>query len=142
MPKLEPAVRRQCLYILFATCILSVLMQAVFLIGGWWNYTVLLGNLWGLAIANLNFYMLALSVSRAVEQEAQDAKRLLQASHTRRLFLQFLLALIGALVPVFHILAVVLPLLFPRVALALLPVLQRKGGEGQDGAQGKEEKHD
>ena len=138
MPKMEPAVRRQCVYILAVTVILSALMQAVFLVSGFWDYTVLLGNLWGLAVANLNFYLLAVAVTRAVEREEKEARQLLQASHSKRLFLQFLLALIGALIPVFHILAVVIPLLFPRVALALLPFVQRKRGTDPDGTEGKE----
>ena len=136
MKKLPPAVRAQCLYIVAATLILSVLMQAVFLIAGFWNYTVLLGNLWGMAAAILNFLLLALTVTRAVEREEKEAAQLLRASQAGRLFMQFALALVGALIPVFHTVAVLIPFLFPRVAISLYPMIL---GRAQKRKEGKEE---
>ena len=134
MKKLDPAVRRECVYITAVTLILSLLMQAVFLVSGFWDYTVLLGNLWGAAVAILNFFLLALTVTRAVERKEKEAGQLLRLSQIARLFMQFFLALAGALIPVFHTVAVLIPFLFPRVAVALYPVVQRaaKREEGKE----------
>ncbi len=130
MKKIDSAVRRECVYIAAVTLILSLLMQAVFLIGGWWDYTVLLGNLWGAVIAVGNFLMLAASVTRAVGKEEKEAAEILRASRTTRTFLQFLFALIGVLIPVCHLLAVLIPLFFPRIGIALYPyVLKKRGGD-------------
>lgn len=126
MKKLDPAVRRECAYIGAVTLILSVLMQAIFLIGGWWDYTVLLGNLWGALIAIGNFLLLAHAVTRAVGKEEKEAKEILRASHSVRLLLQFSLALVGVLIPAFHMLSVLIPLLFPRVALLLYPMVKSR----------------
>lgn len=136
--KMDPAVKSNCLYVAAVTLILSVLMQAVFLVGGWWDYTVLLGNLWGAIAAILNFFLLAVTVTHAVEREEKEAGQLMRASQAARLFLQFIFAIIGAVASVFHTVAVLLPLLFPRIALSLYPLIARsaarqvKGKEKDD----------
>ena len=133
MKKFDPAVRAQLLYVAAATLILSVLLQAVFLVIGYWDYTVLLGNLYGMAVAILNFFLLALTVMRAVEKEEKQAGQMLRASQAGRLFLQFVLALVGALVPVFHTVAVLIPFLFPRVAISLYPLVLRRAAKRKAG---------
>ncbi len=133
MKKFDPAVRAQLLYVAAATLILSVLLQAVFLVIGYWDYTVLLGNLYGMAVAILNFFLLALTVMRAVEKEEKQAGQMLRASQAGRLFLQFVLALVGALVPVFHTVAVLIPFLFPRVAISLYPLVLRRAAKRKEG---------
>ena len=133
MKKFEPAVRAECLYITAATLILSALMQAVFLIAGLWDYTVLLGNLLGAFAAVLNFYLLAAAVTRAVEREEKEARQLLRASQAARLFLLFLFALGGALIPVFHTVATLIPFLFPRFSISLYPMISRHSARKKEG---------
>ena len=136
MQKPEAAVSRETVYIACVVQIFSVLMQAVFLVAGLWRYTVLLGNLWGAAVAILNFYLLAMSVQRAMGREEKEAAQIIRTSRTTRTFMQFALAVIGALIPVFDIYAVLIPLLFPRVGIALRPVVERaqaKKSVGEDG---------
>ena len=123
--KIEKVVLRETGYIAAITVICSLFMQAVFLIGGWWDYTVLLGNLWGAGVAVLNFFLLAMSVQRAMGQEEKEAAQIIRTSRTTRTFMQFALAVVGALIPVFSIYAVLIPLLFPRVGVALRPVVDR-----------------
>lgn len=138
MQRPEAAVRRETTYIACVVVILSVFMQAVFLVAGWWRYEVLLGNLWGAAVAILNFFLLAMSVQRAMGQEEKEAAQIIRTSRTTRTFMQFALAVIGALIPVFNIYAVLIPLLFPRVGVALRPAIERaqakksEKGDGQD----------
>ena len=132
MKKFDPAVRAQILYVAAVTLILSVLLQAVFLIIGYWDVTVLLGNLYGAAVAVFNFFLLALTVTRAVEKEEKEAGQMLRASQAGRLFLQFVLALVGALVPLFHTVAVLIPFLFPRVAVSLYPVISRRAANRKE----------
>lgn len=133
MKKFDPAVRAQILYVAAVTLILSVFLQAVFLVIGYWDVTVLLGNLWGAAVAVFNFFLLALTVTRAVEKEEKEAGQMLRASQAGRLFLQFVLALVGALVPVFHTVAVLIPFLFPRVAISLYPAISRRAAKRKAG---------
>ena len=46
----------------------------------------------------------------------------MKVSQSLRLLLVFIIALIGYLVPVFNTIAVLIPLLLPRIAVALRPV--------------------
>ena len=66
MSKLDPAVKKETGYIVFWVILLSVLMEAVFLIIRKWDLSVLLGNLGGAAAAVGSFILLAVTVSRAV----------------------------------------------------------------------------
>jgi len=132
MIKPEKAVRDNTLYIAVVTTIFSVLMQAVFLILGRWSLSVLFGNLLGLATAVLNFYLLGLTVQVAVTKDEKEAKNFMKLSMTLRTFGILIVMIIGIVVDrflhIFNPIAMLIPLLFPRVAIALYPVLRRKEG--------------
>ena len=63
MSKLDPAVKKETGYIAFWVVLLSVLMEAVFLILQKWDLSVLLGNLGGAVAAVGSFFLLAVTVS-------------------------------------------------------------------------------
>lgn len=121
--KLDATVKRETEFIALFTAVLSLLMQSVFLIIGKWDYTVLLGNLLGYLAGLGNFVLLGITVQNAVTKSEDDAKKLIKLSQQLRLFGMLGIALIGYLVPVFHIIAVIIPFLFPRIAIALRSAL-------------------
>lgn len=125
MPKLDPTVRQESAYIASLVLILSILMQAVFLLIGKWDYSVLLGNVLSAAAAIGNFLLLGLTVQRAVTKDEKDARQLMKLSQTYRLLGLLVVAVIGFALPVFHPLAVVIPLLFPRIAIAMRPLFKK-----------------
>lgn len=127
--KIDTVVRQETIYIACVTLILSGLMEAVFLILGMWDYTVLLGNLLGAAAGIGNFFLMGLGVQKAVMQEEKDAKQTMRMSQTGRTFLLFVILVIGVVVPVFHSIAAVVPVIFPRIAVALRPMIKKKEGE-------------
>ncbi len=65
--KIDPAVRKQTARVAAGTGILTVLMIAVFLILGKFDYTVLLGALLGWATAVGNFFLMALTVQHLTD---------------------------------------------------------------------------
>ena len=75
MKKIDDAVLKETKYISMWVLVLSVLMQSVFLIIGKWDYTVLLGNLLSGAAVILNFFMLGLTVQRALEKEEKAKEK-------------------------------------------------------------------
>lgn len=81
-----------------------------------------MGNLLGIVAAVGNFFLMGLTVQSAVTKEEKEAKKLIKLSQSGRLFLLFVIALVGYLVPIFNIIAVVIPFIFPRIAVALRPV--------------------
>ncbi len=134
MKPLDPTVKRETMYVAAVVLILSVLLQAVFLVIGQWNLTVLWGNLLSASASILNFLLLGITVQNAVVKEEKEAKSLVKASQSLRLVFLLVVAVIGAALPaVFNLWAVLIPLLFTRVAVMLHPLFNRsdkKGGEG------------
>ena len=130
-------------------------MEAVFLVAGRFDYTVPLGNLLGGAAAVLNFFLMGLSVQIAVEKDTaandysesdtedengersamlhKEAKQIMRLSQTLRNMMLLAFAVIGFVAPCFHTVAVLIPLLFPRIAVMLRPMFGKgtdvKGGE-------------
>ena len=119
MQAIDPVVWKETKYIALWGLILSAVMQAVFLIIGKWDYTVLLGNLLGYAAIVLNYFGIGLTVQKALTKETKEAKQTMQLSSTVRMLLLFGVAVIGVTVPVFHMVASLIPLLFPRIAITL-----------------------
>lgn len=132
MQNIDPVVIKETKYIALWTVILSVLMQAVFLIVGYfmsdyaWNWTVLAGNLLGGVAVVANFFGMALGVQRAMEKEPDDAKKSMKASSSARMLALFVVAVLGVVLDCFNTLAVLIPLLFPRLAIAIRPLWDRK----------------
>lgn len=126
MKKIDPTVLKETGYIAIFTFILSMLMQSVFLIISKWDYTVLLGNLLGYLASVGNFFLLGLTVQSAVEKEEKDAKNLMKLSSTLRLLMMFVVAIIGYVIPAFNVIAMIIPYLFPRIALAVRPAFLKK----------------
>ncbi|MBQ9121383.1 MAG: hypothetical protein IJY12_03345 [Clostridia bacterium] len=127
MEKIDPTVKKETVYIAAWVAVFSALTQAVFLIIGHWDYTVLTGNLLGALAATLNFFLMGVSVQRALAKEAEkDAKQVLRLSRTLRMLFLFVVAVIGVTVPCFHYVATLIPLLFPRIAIAFRPLFDKK----------------
>ncbi len=125
MKKIDPTVLKETWYIAAITLILSVLLQAIILIIGKWNITHLFGNLLGAFGAIANFLLMGITVQNAVLKEEKEAKALIKFSQSARMFFLLVIAGVGYLVPVFHIISVVIPLLFPRIAVSLRPILKK-----------------
>lgn len=65
--KLQPAVKQETGKIALGVAVLTALMVSVFLILGMFHVSVLLGAVLGAAMAVLNFFLMALSVQKAME---------------------------------------------------------------------------
>ena len=117
--RVDATVKRETKYIAAAVVILSMLMEAVFLILRIWDYKVVLGNVFGGCAAVLNFFLLVLTLQKAVTKSEKDAAQLMKVSQTYRMLALFAVVGIGFLVPVFNGYSTVIPLFFPRIAIAI-----------------------
>ena len=136
---MDPAVKKETGYITVWVLLLSLLMEAVFLIIRQWDLSVLFGNLGGAVLAVGNFFLLAYTVSRAVDKgKPEEAAQRVKATATLRLI--GVGALSALLIGVFktNVFAMLIPLLFPRVAIAFRPILDRKRGTGNTGTEGSD----
>ena len=136
---MDPAVKKETGYITVWVLLLSLLMEAVFLVIRQWDLSVLFGNLGGAVLAILNFFLLAFVVSRAVDKgKPEEAAQRVKATATLRLI--GVGALSALLIGVFktNVFATLIPLLFPRAAIAFRPMLDRKRGTGDTGTEGSD----
>ena len=119
MAKINDTVLKETRYIAVFSLVLSLLMQAVFLIVlRRFDYTVLLGNLLGLLTSVGNFFFMGIGVQKAVEKDEKVAKNILRISQTARFFGIFVITMTGVLLSCFNTVAVIVPLFFPRIAIA------------------------
>ena len=126
MPNVSDAVRRETAWVAAWTAGLTLGMHIVFVIIGKWDAGVLLGSLLGCAAAVGCFFWLGMTVQKAVGKPEKQAKVILQRSMFLRLLVQG-----GALAAGFAVVwlngwAVMIPLLFPQIAVRLRP-LWKKG---------------
>lgn len=113
-------------YIAYFSFVLSVLTQAVFLVIGKWDYRVLTGNALSYIFSVLNFFLMGLTVQKAVTMEENDAKLKVKSSQSLRMLMIVVIAGIGCYLPIFNTVTVLLPLFFPRIAIALRPLFNKK----------------
>lgn len=126
MLKADRTVLRETRYILCAVLLFSALMQAVFLCIGRWELTVLYGNLLGGGAAVLNFLVMGLTLQANTSKEEKAARVAMQASWGLRSVALFTVAALGVALPCFHPAAALIPLFFPRIAIAFRPLLDKR----------------
>ena len=126
---MDPAVKKETGYIVLWVVLLSLIMEAVFLIIGKWDLSVLSGNLGGAAVAAGSFFLLAVTVSRAVASgKPEQASQRVKASAGLRLIgsgavVALLIGVAGT-----NVFATLIPLLFPRIGLFFRPAIDRRRG--------------
>ena len=126
MKQIDPTVRKETKYILLWVLVLSALLQAVFLVLGQWDIKVLLGNALSGAAVVLNFFLMGITVQKALEKDEKEAKTAIKASQMYRMLLLIVVAALGA--AFLNLWAVIIPLFFPRVAISLRPLFDKKQG--------------
>lgn len=117
----DPVVKKETKFIAVWEVIFSAVMQAVFLVLGKWDYTVLLGNLLSAPIAVLNFLLMGLTVVKTLEKQKEDddgkeARQYAKVSQTMRSFMIIIVCVIGYALPCFNLISVIVPLLFPKMS--------------------------
>lgn len=122
MKKIDAAILDGTKYITAWVVILSALTEAVFLIIGHWNFTVLFGNLLGASVAVLNFFLMGLSVQSALNKDEKAAKATMRASQIYRNLMILAVAVAGILLPFFSNWTVIIPLFFPRISIFFRPL--------------------
>lgn len=126
MQKIDPTVQRETKYIAAVVIVLSAAMEAVFLALGKWDYTVLLGNALGALAAVGNFLLMGITIQNSLNMDAQDAAKRMKLSQLLRMLILLILAVFGVALKCFDTVAVLVTLFFPRIAIALRPLLDRK----------------
>lgn len=128
MSKVDSTIKTETKNIAIVVVILSALMQAVYLIIGQWNYTVLLGNILGGAAGVLNFFLMGLGLQSALKKDVKDAKTTVKFSHTYRYIILGAVMVIGIFVPIFDMIATIASIFFSSLGIYVRFFVMKRNG--------------
>lgn len=129
--RIDSTVKKVTAYVALVALVLSALMQAVYLVIGQWDMTVLYGNILGYVTAVVNFFLMGLTVQSAVKKDEKGSKKLVRISQALRYLLQIAVVAVGYLIcsELQFILALVIPYLFPSLAARFMPFIIKNNEE-------------
>ena len=114
--KIDGTVKKETAYVAIAEAILIAVMLAVYLIISKFTLNVLFAALTSGAVAVLNFFVMGLTVQKAVTvDDDSDRRKLIRASQLMRLLVMGVVVIVCAVFPKFDIFALFIPLFFPRL---------------------------
>lgn len=122
MKKPGAVVLKETKYIALVVLSLSFVMQIVFAVLSAWDYKVLLGNILSAALSIANFLFMGITVEKAVLCDEKEARTIIRNSQTLRQIMLFAVTAAGVLLPCFNTFSVIIPLIFPRIAISLKPL--------------------
>jgi len=118
-------IREQVRQIMVIVLALEAVMVVVFVLLGRSFTGALLGAALAAAGIYLSYSNLAKTVERAVEMGA-DGKGYIQRSYPGRLLVQIVPVIIAGVVPFIDVLAAIIPLFFPRLALYAIQIKESR----------------
>lgn len=114
-------------------CIGTGLMLIIFVLAGYFDITVLLGGIMGAFLAIANFFLMSYfavkAADKAQNQDVAGGQKLVQLSYMGRMAGLLIALVLCAKSGWFHVLALAIPLVFPRPALTLAEIILKKGGK-------------
>lgn len=123
--KLSKDVKKYILSISGISLVLTAVMLGVFALIGQFSLNVLWGALLGLFLVILNFILLAVTLEKATNMQSRG-KAIIATSYTSRM----LMLLLGSIFAIVYLkvnpIALVIPYIFPRIAIGILQVLETR----------------
>lgn len=131
--KISPTVVKETGRVAIGVAIGDAVLLTVFFLLKKLDYTVLLGTLLGSAAAVGNFFAMGLGVQKALD-DPERTKFMIQRSYTLRMLAMIAVMIIGFVVPVFHVVAVLVPFLLPGASIHVMRLLglynpEKKAGD-------------
>lgn len=137
--KPQEAVVKETKHIAIGTFALVAVMILIYAAVGRFNWQVLAGGVYAGALAVGNFFALGLTVQHAVdgiqgedESEAKNARAKVRLSYSTRMLAVFGLAVVAIAVLKLDPLASLLPLLFPRISIAIMSIKNHVSSKGSE----------
>ncbi len=132
-PKVQPAVKKETERVAVCTAAGILLMWAGFAVFHFLfpgkvplDYTVFLGGACGGVIAVLNFFLMGLTVQQVASSNDEEMGRMrMRASYSKRMMMQMLWVIVAAVAPCFHVIAGMLPLLFPGIGIKATGIIKK-----------------
>ena len=125
--KFDPSVKREIGYVTLGTLLLTAAEIGVFFALGKYTADVLYGAILSACAGILNFFLLAVTVTRVLSyppEEEAAAKGLLKLSRTARMF--FLLAALAVGAILFNWVSTLITIFFPRIIIGVRAVAVKR----------------
>lgn len=129
--RFDPSVRREIGYVTLGTLFLTAIEIGVFFLLGYYTSKVLFGAILSAVGGILNFFLLAVTVTRALSyspEEEAAAKGLLKLSRISRML--FLAAVLAVGVILFSPWSTLITVVFPRLIIGVRSVCVRRAAAG------------
>jgi F0F1-type ATP synthase assembly protein I len=121
--KIAPAVKKETGHIALGTAIGVVLILIGFFVVKQFNSGVLVSAIIGGVVAVLNFFILGLTVQKIANGESEErGRKWMQFSYNMRMLVMVIWLIVALAVPFFNWVAALLPLLMPRLTIAVMQV--------------------
>lgn len=121
--KIAPAVKKETGHIALGTAIGVVLILIGFFVFKQFNSGVLVSAIIGGVVAVLNFFILGLTVQKIANGESEErGRKWMQFSYNMRMLVMVIWLIVALAVPFFNWVAALLPLLMPRLTIAVMQV--------------------
>lgn len=108
-----------------ANAVYFALLLVIFFMCGY-DYTLLLGGVWGNAVGIGNFLLMGISAEKAVRRSAKSAQNYMNTVYCLRYLGVFFAMTAAGVLPFLSLPAAVIPLFFPRLAVTITGLLAVK----------------
>lgn len=120
--KINSTVKKETAFVLGFTFVLCAILQSVYLICGFFSPRALAATAVAWLLSGANFLLMGLTVQKALEDTEENAKKRMKASQSMRSLMMLVVLVVSILIlgsELPTILALLIPLLFPRIALTV-----------------------
>ena len=122
---LSKKITKEIIKMLMSIFIMLIIMVLFFAIFGYFNLPVIFGALLGGIVAFLNFFFLAVSVENAVKED-KNPKIVVASSYSLRMLFIGVMIVVAIKSPYFNYVAMVIPLIFPRIAIMITNLIKKR----------------
>lgn len=102
----------------------AVILVLFFAMG--FDYTLILGGIYGNIFCVLNFWLLGITAQIAVRKSPKQAQTYMNGMYCLRYLGLFLVMTLAAFLPFINLLAAVIPLLFPKIVLTIRTIREKQ----------------
>lgn len=122
--KIAPAVKKETCHIAIGTLLGIAIMLIVFALLHKFTLGVFISAIIGGAVAVLNFFVLGLTVQKIASGDSEErGRKWMQFSYNMRMLVMVIWLIVAMAVPFFNWVAGLIPLLLPRLTIAVMQLL-------------------
>lgn len=123
--KVDRAVVKETEYLAVACICFGILVQIIFFLTGKYDYTVLLGSIYGVGLIIFDFLFRGITIQKSLGKSPLEAEKSIRNSYRIRMVVLVAFVVFAVLSPVFNTWSLILSLLFPKIYYMFIPVFRK-----------------